>query len=187
MDTNRSKFGHIVDGEDIDFAYPDLWAIEKTIGPDRLVLASSGNHVGLLIELLSAMQGPFWILYLLIVPRSEAKPGRYQTPKPVSAEEVKAFLMQFKDALEGDGRHNLWIASSVSKDMLVYDRHNVIYVYGELERFQSIVESTSLSAVDSIKFSVPHTHRYNERFDSDIERILQFCSWVYSPLHENDD
>jgi len=187
MESDRSKFGHIVDGEDIDFAYPDLWAKEKTTGPARLVVAPSCNHVSVLIELLSAMPGPFWILYLLIVPRSEAKPGRYQAPEPMNADDVKAFLMRFRDTLEGDGRHNLWIASSVSADMLVYDRHNVIYAYGELEAFRFVLGSLHLCAVELIAFPVPHAHRYNERFDRDADQVLQYCQWVYSPLHEADE
>jgi hypothetical protein len=69
-ETNRrSKFGHVVSGNELDFTYPNVWAQEVTTGPDRLIVAPSGRHVDLLVEMLSTMEGPFWLLYVLIVPR----------------------------------------------------------------------------------------------------------------------
>ena len=54
----RSKFGHLVSGDDVDFTYPNVWAQEVTTGPDRLVIAPSGQYIDLLIEMLSVMEGP---------------------------------------------------------------------------------------------------------------------------------
>ncbi len=89
-----------------------------------------------MIRLLEAMSGPFWLLYVLVVNRDDSELGRYQCSEPQTQEDVEAFLKDFQAFLEKDGRHHLWIASASSSEMLIYDRHNVIYAYGSLSEWR---------------------------------------------------
>jgi hypothetical protein len=182
-----SKFGHLVSGDDVDFTYPNVWAQEVTTGPDRLVIAPSGQYIDLLIEMLSVMEGPFGFLYVLVVPRGEKGAGRYQSPEPLSLNEVRTFLERYRDFFEGDGRHMLWVASTCSSSMLIYDRHDVIYAYGELENFKPILSRRFISEVSSIKLPVPHCHRYHARYDSEEAEILSSRNWRFSSLRDSDE
>src|ERR1700679_3610896 len=110
--------------EDQEWEYANVWATEETSdGGSRLVIAPARDQVEVLIRLLQAMSGPFWLLYVLVVLRGESELGRYQSPKPQTSDVEERFLRDFKAFLETDGRHNLWIASKTPSEMLIYDRH----------------------------------------------------------------
>jgi hypothetical protein len=179
------KFGWIPDGER-RYEYQNVFAVEKTPKLERLVIAPSTDQVPLMVELLRVMPEPYGILYVLVVPRSEAETGRYQATDFKSRNETEGFLSKFKEFFENDGRHHIWIASPPSPDMLVYDRHNVIYAYGRLPEFERIVVNRGLSKVEEVKFPSPHTHNYNEAFDLDEDGLLRYWPWVRSPLRDND-
>jgi len=179
------KFGSIPDSER-RYDYQDVFSLEKNPRLERLVIAPSAKQVTLMVELLGAMPEPYGILYVLVVPRSEAEAGRYQAADFRSRNETEDFLGRFKDFFENDGRHHVWIASRPRPDLLVYDRHNVIYAYGRLPQFERIVLRRGLSKVDDVKFPSPHTHNYNEAFDEDEEELLRYWPWLRSPLRDND-
>ena len=104
------KFGALdSESRETAYEYPNEWAIEKTTGPARLIIGPARDHVNLLRDLLQVMKEPFDLLYVLVVPRSEDAPGRYQTPFPLSREDILAFLHRFQHFLESDGRHHLWL------------------------------------------------------------------------------
>lgn len=180
------KFGWIPNGER-RYEYPDVFAIEKTSGPARLVIAPSANHVSILVDLLQVMFEPFGILYVLVVPRSENEAGRYQTANSVSREQTLEFLTRFRDYLENDGRHDIWLASMSDSGQLVYDRHNVIYAYGPLLEFESILSGRGLTKVESVGFPSPHTHHYHAVFDQDERDVFQHWHWTQSPLRGGDE
>jgi hypothetical protein len=180
------KFGWFPDGvHDEPYEYSNIWTREKTSGPNRLAIAPRANHVGLIQKLAEQMSGPFLLLYVLVVPRTESEPGRYQS-EPIDEEELNRFLCRYKNFLENDARHNLWIRSS-DDSMLVFDRHNIIYAYGPLEMFTSTLTSSGLNESADIKFPDPHSHHYQSEFDDSERKILQEQSWVRSPLRKGDE
>jgi hypothetical protein len=78
--------------EDRQFEYPNVWAAEKTSdGGNRLVIAPAIAQVELLIRLLEAMSGPFWLLYVLVISRGASELGRYQSPEPQTREDTGEF------------------------------------------------------------------------------------------------
>jgi len=179
------KFGWIPDEERI-YQYPNVWAVEKTSGPERLIIAPSGQQVSLMLDLLSVMPEPFGVLYVLAVPRGEGEAGRYQAPTPASRHEAQQFLYRFKEFFENDGRHHIWVASKTNSDLLVYDRHNVIYAYGQLPAFERVLLGRGLSKADSVSFPSPHIHRYNKEFDHDARGLLRHWQWKWFPLQDDD-
>ena len=181
------KFGHIVSDEELDFTYPDIWVQEKTTGPNRLAIAPRQKQTELLIDLMSTMDGPFGILYVLVVPRGGGMAGRYQSPEPLNADHVQSFLNRFRRFLEEDGRHSLWIASVNSSSLLVYDRHNIIYAYGDLDRIKQVLLHHSLEERGSLNLPVPHIHRYHAAYDELEDEILSSCDWIFSELRDSDE
>jgi hypothetical protein len=179
------KFGWIPN-EERRYDYPDIFAVEKTSGPTRLVIAPSANHVSILIDLLQVMSEPFGVLYVLVVPRGGSEPGRYQTTNPVSREQAEKFLKRFREYFENDGRHSIWLASMSDSDQLVYDRHNIIYAYGRLPEFEDVLSGRGLANVEFVRFPSPHTHNYHAAFDQDERDVLCHWDWSRSPLHESD-
>lgn len=115
------KFGTLQGDDWIPFAYPNVWAQEATTGPDRLVIAPASGQIELMRKLAEVLPEPFGILYVLLVPRSEREPGRYQSPEPSSRAELDAFLTQFQGFFEKDARHHVWIMSLFASATLVYD------------------------------------------------------------------
>lgn len=180
------KFGWIPDQER-KYEYPDTFAFEQTSGPERLVIAPSGNHVSILIDLLQLVPEPLGILYVLVVPRGGSEAGRYETASPVSKQQAEEFLSRFREYMENDGRHDIWVASMSDSDQLVYDRHNVIYAYGRLPEYENVLLGRGLKKVELIRFPSPHTHNYHAAFDQDELNLLRYWSWKRSPLRESDD
>ena len=179
------KFG-IPAGEGlVPFAYQPSYRHEITSGVSRLVIAPASEHIELLLKLSNLLPEPFGILYVLIVPHLDSAPARYQCPKPLSRSEMEAFLTEFHEFFEGDGRHHLWIASLPQKATLVYDRHDLIYAYGPLQQFATVLEEQGLKQ-GAISVPSPHAHRYHSEFDSSQAKVLSHWAWKTTPLMEQD-
>ena len=183
------KFGHLdAAQQDIEFQYSNCWALEKTSGPDRMVIAPAAGSVTIIEQLATVMKPPFGVLYVLVVPRNgSAERGRYQSPSPVSQEELHSFLRQFRNFFEKDGRHHLWVGSADKSSLLVYDRHDVIYAYGPIEPFRNVLERNGVRENDVVRLPVPHTHHYNAEFDEEEKRLLAYWPWKAFPLQEMDE
>jgi len=105
------KFG-TAEPEEQEWFYKDEWTIEATnSGGSRLVIAPAQRQTEILSALLQNMTGPFWVLYVLVVPRGHGERGRYQSSEIQTESAVREFLNEFSGFLEEDGRHNVWIAS----------------------------------------------------------------------------
>jgi hypothetical protein len=164
--------------EDRPHEYPNVWAAEKTSdGGSRLLIAPSTDQVELLIRLLQPMPEPFWLLYVLVVNRGDSELGRYQSPAPQTRDGAERFLRGFRAFLEKDGRHNVWIASASSADMLIYDRHNVIYAYGSLIEWRSILSEAGFSEIPLIRIPSPHSHHYHQSMDDEERRMVGYWEW----------
>ena len=181
------KFG-TPDPEDRQFTYPNVWATEKTSGGgSRLVVAAETDQVECLIRLLDAMSEPFWLLYVLVVNRGGNELGRYQSPAPQTKKDAEAFLKDFQRFLEKDGRHSLWIASASSPEMLIYDRHNVIYAYGSPGQWQPTLSEMQFSEVPFVRFPSPHSHHYHQSMDDEERRMVGHWDWNRTPLMPSDE
>jgi hypothetical protein len=125
------------------------------------------------------------LLYVLHTPRGEGEPGRYQSPA-LSAGEVRAFLEKFSPFLSGDARFDLWAHSPSEGATVVWDRHNQIFAYGPLARFELILQGLGF-ARGRLEAPGSHQHHYRAEFDSDASLVLQAFEWTHAPLHEEDE
>ena len=136
--------------------------------------------------MLSLLKGPFWLLYILEVGRSGGEAGRYQVPEPLNIEEVGQFLETFRDFFEEDGRHELWIAPSVTDAKIVYDNHNVLYLYGPLDTFIAALGRHLTAAADRVEFPYPHCHHHWPKHDVTEARLLAAYEWVLPRVHSSE-
>jgi hypothetical protein len=180
------KFGAVHDGVEVPHVYPDIWARESTSsGGQRLVIAPSRDHLGLMLRLARAWLGDFHVLYVLLVARSDAQPGRYQSPTPLSYDELEDFLRRYAAFLATDGRHHLWIGSTEEDGTLVYDQHNVIYAYGALDEYIDLLSDEGFHEAP-VDFPMPHCHFYNAANDAVERELFAHWAWVRHPLRPVD-
>lgn len=180
------KFGTLQNNNQIPFVYQDIYGLGKTTGSDRLIIAPSTNHIETMLDLIQVLPEPFGVLYVLLVSRCNNDIGRYQCPYPVSRKEMEIFFQGFKDYFESDARHHIWVTSLPASTTLVYDNHNVIYAYGVIEKFKTVLSKRGLRE-SKVEFPVPHTHNYNPEFDLEEREIIAYWDWRKFPLVEDVD
>jgi hypothetical protein len=174
--------------EDCPWTYQNVWATEELSGAKRLVIAPKSGTADILERLIEIMPEPFWLLYVLVVPRGEGDAGRYQSSEPQTREQVRQFLHEFHTFLETDGRQNLWISSESGSAMLIYDRHGLMYGYGPVDDWQNILKQIGLSEVPSASINIPepHSHHYHPSLDAEASRLLAYLEWHHTPLRDQD-
>lgn len=80
----------------------------------------------------------------------------------------------------------MWITSATTNQQLIYDRHNVIYIYDHEEAIRGYFEGTSFKEAD-VRFPAPHIHYYREENDDDESDIIEYWDWIHTPLKETDE
>jgi hypothetical protein len=170
------------------YPYDDRWSIERTTGPDRIVVAPSrGHHVDVLLDLARCLREPFGVLYVLLLSRTGAhESGRYQSDVPASRAEAEAFVRRFGDYFEGDGRHHLWLMSLPDEATLVYDNHDLIYGYGPLNQYRAVLSGRGFSE-GTTAIPAPHQHCYNAEYDGAENDLMDYWGWRRFPLQPDDD
>lgn len=176
------------DGESlIAVRYPNVYVAEETTGPQRLRIGPASEPVEVLLSLAELWERDYFLLYVLIVPRGSApEAGRYQSPGPLSFDDVAAFCRRFAPFLEGDARHHLWIGSTGQAGHLIYDHHEWIYAYGDLAGYEALLLERGFQQGE-IELPVPHTHNFLQEFDADEEALMAYWPWAHCPLQPGDD
>jgi hypothetical protein len=171
--------------DDTPVSYPGVYWREPTTGPERLVVAPKGSCLELVRSLSSAIESDAFLLYVLLVSRGAQQPGRYQTPHLLSQKERDDFLYEFGQALDRDGRHQLWIGAPHEGATLVWDQHQWVFCYGDLPRYEAIAVGSGLSqGVAQLPF--PHAHCYHRIFDATVDQILSRFEWIRTDLTDAD-
>jgi len=181
------KIGAGVYGTETPVTYPDVWSVERTTGPERLRVGPSGGCVEVLLSLAKVWRENYYLLYVLLVPRRDKRePGRYQSPGPLSFDQVASFCRRFRPFLEGDGRHHLWIGSTAGAGLLIYDHHDWIWAYGDIAAYIEVLERGDFRE-GQIELPVPHTHSYHAEYDAAEEEVVEYWDWLYFPLQPGDE
>jgi hypothetical protein len=149
----------------------------------RFVLPRSRPH--LVRELSSALQGPLQLLYVLHTSRGEGPEGRYQSPT-LTQDDVDAFLTRYAGFLNGDARYDLWIRSTHSNTVLVWDRHNDVYLYDAPPNVVERLTGLGFKGGDLDPLGA-HTHHYRAEFDGDAREILTAFAWTRTALRPEDE
>lgn len=177
------KFG--VGGEqEHSFRYPHVYERQTRGDRRRLLIGPRDRHVELVGALTGYLEEPLKILYVLVVPRIEGhEAGRYESPE-LSRADVRRLLEDYGPFLESDGRHHLWIADQ-DEGLLVYDRHEVVYAYGNTEAFIALLSAWDLKE-EPVVVPSPHWHVYHPEFDEDERSMVARFQWTIKPLRDED-
>lgn len=185
LDGTLFKLGSIRGETITQFRYSNTFQIERTTGPDRLRIGAEDGHISWLFRLAVPLSPPFFLLYVLHTSRCGNELGRYQSPE-IQFSEVDAFMTEFCEFLTDDGRHDLWLRSMGSEATLVWDRHDLIYAYGPLEEFRTVLNE-GLQEAEVGSPPIPHVHLYHAAYDDSERKILTYFQWSRSPLLEDDE
>lgn len=183
-----AKFGRLdALGEWVAHDYGSIFFRQPCGETERLVIGPSGSQIKLLDELsLKFSSAKYYLLYVLLVSHAGRAPGRYQSPLIESHEDLQLFIWTYQKFLENDGRHHLWIGSPNSNDMLVYDQHNVIFAYGSLNAFESVLTSNQFRQQE-FWFPSPHRHGYDPANARAEDELMAYFDWRYCELQCGDE
>jgi len=179
------KLGQLRGAEEEAVNRSAVFVRQATTGPERLRIAVPASGPDPLPLLVSCLEEPFSVLYLLHTPRGGGEPGRYESPR-LSREQLLAFLFTYHAFLAADGRHDVWVHAFSPPATLVWDRHDIVYAYGPLDQFQeALTEAGFTPGVPAIPD--PHSHHYHAAFDPQEAAVLGAFAWRHSPLRPEDE
>ncbi len=155
-------------------------------GPARVVAAPDRDQVGLLIELSRALPEPFHLVYVLLSMRTLRPPGRYVSARPLPRRRLEELLSRFRAFLEQDGRHHLWVGSAAEPSTLVYDQHDLLYLYGRLDAYQAVLRAAGMGE-GPVEVPPGHRHESHDGFDAAEQELMGALDWTWNPLEPEDE
>jgi hypothetical protein len=180
------KLGHMEADRWVAHSYPAVYRLSTSDEEQqRLVAGVPGGDPEIFMRLVACLEPPYFLLYVLHTPRGEGRPGRYQSPE-LSAHEFGSFVSQFKTFLAQDARFDIWAHSPPEQATVVWDRHNQLFAYGPIARFESELQKLGFSRGDPA-VPAPHEHHYRAELDPLAARVLTALEWSYSPLRPEDE
>ena len=184
----RPKFGTLNShGDPVTHDYGNIYFRQPCGDGERLVIGPTDKQVKLLDELAAGFPGQrYYILYILLLSHAGRSPGRYQSPLIESHDDLQLFIWTFQNFFEGDGRHHVWIASPDSPNLLVYDQHDVIFAYGDLDIFESILNNHHFENKE-FWFPSPHAHGYDPANVNTENELMSYFEWQYFELQSGDE
>jgi len=181
-----SKLFHCVDDEWVEHSHPPIFHFhESGSGTPRVAATAPGGDPLVLRSLTDCLAPPFMLLYVLLVPRGEGEPGRYESPE-LSRAQLHGFLDRFADYLRNDGRFDLWVRSRHDQATVVWDQHNLIWAYGPTDRFLTVLRRLGFRE-GSPAVDFEHEHHYRASFDGDAKALLEVFDWYRTPLRLEDE
>ncbi len=169
-----------------EFTFPNVWERETYPEYSRLLIGSEQHEVRRILELCRPLSGPFGVLYVLLASRLGNEPARYQSPEPIDYDDLELFLYTFQEYFEQDGRHAIWVSSLSGEGQFIFDQHNYVFAYGNLDRMTAQLTADGYSE-GKVAVPFPHCHHYHVQFDEAEDEILKYWSWLKSPLEQSDN
>lgn len=165
----------------------DTWCLKEYSNVKRITVAPKNNQVELMLEIAKGFESPLKIVYMLFRPGNESVTrGRYLCPEPVQYDDVEIFCSKFREYLETDGRHHLWIFSDNekgTKQFLIYDNHRLLHVFNDVGRTKAILEKKNFRE-EEIIVPVPEPHVHLSSSDHNVieTEVLGYWDWVRTPF-----
>jgi hypothetical protein len=180
------KLSYLVGQDWLEHSYAPVFAYAAAdTGEPRIESTAPGGDITPFEQLTNSTEPPYRLLYILHVNRGEGKPGRYVSPV-LTQKAFSDFLVRFRAYFQGDGRFDLWSHSDADGSTVVWDRHNKIFAYGDLDVFTSRLRSLGFHE-DKFAIPSPHIHHFHREFDGDATDVLTALPWQYYPLEAEDE
>ena len=179
------KLSHAIGDSWAPFSHRAVYTIAPFSQRDRLIAGVPDGDSSAFAQLVSCLEPPYFLLYVLHTPRGEGEAERYQSP-PVSLEQFYEFMDKLGSYLSSDARFDIWAHSAAENATVVWDRHNQLFAYGPLDRFAARLKALGFKPGDS-SISFAHQHHYRSEFDGDAKALLNCFEWSHSPLRPEDE
>ncbi len=181
----RYKYGTITEKNELKtYDNHNTWFVKEYETFKRITIAPASGEIELALEIVSGFELPLKILYMLFRPGNYSiAAGRYHSPDILTFEDVENFCHRFRDFLETDGRHHLWIMSANDmgrKQFLIYDNHHLLHVYDDIDRIREIVAKRRFSEGE-ISVPEPHIHLSKSEFDATEKELIGYWEWIHLP------
>jgi hypothetical protein len=181
------KISSFYGSDEVETHYDNIYEIQEYPSWSRLAIGAKEEHIPLMLEIAKSWQGPYGILYVLVVSRlGHHRPGRYQISQPCTLEDLDLFGSTFQEYFERDGRHHLWLMDLFSRSQLVFDNHGIIYAYGDVAWYSRFLDRSGFTR-EEVKISCPHGHHYNHEMDHFEDEIMNYWDWKWFPLQDEHD
>ena len=180
------KLGYQIEGTWIEHNHAAVFMLPENFDvSQRIVAGVPHGNPEVFLRLTETLEPPYFLLYVLHTPRGEGEPGRYQSPE-LSAQDLQEFFLEFGEFLSQDARFDIWAYSPAEQASVIWDRHNQIFAYGPLVRFEMALRDFGFSE-GIVAIPVPHEHHYRSELDEVAGRVLRAFDWSYSPLRQEDE
>lgn len=165
----------------------NTWCIKDFGDTRRLTVAPSSNAVDLALEIVKGFEEPLKVVYLLFRPGGESvERGRYLCPDFLTHNDVEKFCSDFREFLESDGRHHLWIFSAYDigkKQFLIFDNHRLLHVYDNVDRVKEMLQAKGFTEEDiTVPVPEPHAHLSIPDNNKYEQELLNYWNWQRSPF-----
>lgn len=167
-----------------EYRYFDVYDVEQNSSYERIIMGLTQGHINAILDFIAVLNGSFYMLYILHTPRADNESGRYQSKK-LSYDEISVLFNNFRDFFENDSRHDIWVHSPETDTTIVYDRHNLIYLYGFNDKHIQILKKKELKK-ETVNIPSPHVHSYNAEYDTFESKIINDYQWRRTPLEDED-
>jgi|HubBroStandDraft_6_1064221.scaffolds.fasta_scaffold42164_5 hypothetical protein len=180
------KLSHFQNGDWVAHSFAPVFAQETTdAGTERIVAGVPGGDPTVFEQLVCGLELPCALLYVLHTPRGEGQPGRYQSPE-LNSEQLRSFIERFGPYFSADARFDIWAHSARERTTVVWERHNLLYGYGAIDRFGSQLLAMGFHTGKAVIPS-PHQHHYRSDWDTQAAAVLAEFNWSVSPLRAEDE
>ncbi|HSP14519.1 MAG TPA: hypothetical protein VLV78_07200 [Thermoanaerobaculia bacterium] len=179
------KISSQVDGGWTDYVHQDTFQHELAGATERLVIAPSADPLGVARALVQELSSPVFLLWVLHTPRGGSRIGRYQSP-PLQVTDADALLGRFAAFFEEDARSDIWVHSVAPAATIVFERHNLIYAYGDLPRFTAELIRRGMQK-GKVHIPSPHAHNYHPDHDASEREFAASQSWSITSLRSGDE
>ena len=173
--------------------YEKEYAIKEKASGARLIVTPDKDHVKMMLNLLAGEnKNRRYSIVFYFIGSFREDGSKYQSAKTLSRGELESFCEKYLDFLETDAGHNFGIRDIETKDTVIYDNHNVLYVFGNLQEKIEILENSGYKKVEKIVIPKPCTFIYHSENAAIEQEIKTNNEWIFTPVKiteadEDDD
>lgn len=141
--------------------------------------------VDLMLWIAADWQGRYRVIYVLTETVGHVfETARYEYHGTLDLAALQDFFCRHGAFIVADGRHALWIASAVGRSMLIFDRHGVLTVFGDVAALKERLDAEGCRP----GFLVPSARcrTVSAERDGELDALMRGWKWLKRPLTLHD-
>lgn len=179
------KIARCHEGREEPYSHPAEFRISDTpFGMPRITATVPFGEVSVIQSLIRDLDEPIFLLYVLHTTRGEGPVGRYLSGE-LTREATGRFLKRFAVYFRADARFDLWLHFAHNQATVVWDRHNLLYLYGPIVQFEHQLVGLGFQAGNP-NLDFAHAHHYRPEFDAEAHELMEYFDWRFSDLRPED-